>query len=31
MHADTRINQGTYEVNSLEEALNTCKENMMEY
>ena len=31
MHADTRINQGTYEVNSLEEALNTCKENMLEY
>jgi len=31
MHADTRINQGTYEVESLEEALKICKENFMEY
>jgi hypothetical protein len=31
MHADTRINKGTYEVESLEEALQHCKENFMEY
>ena len=31
MHADTRINKGTYEVQSLEEALRICKENFMEY
>jgi len=31
MHADTRINQGTYEVSSLEEALEFCKKNFMEY
>ena len=31
MHADTRINQGTYEIESLDEALRICKENFMEY
>ena len=31
MHADTRINQGTYEVETLEEALKICKQNFMEY
>ena len=31
MHADTRINQGTYEVKNLEEALKICKNNFMEY
>tara|TARA_Y100001954_G_C15609574_1_gene502176 strand:+ start:83 stop:817 length:735 start_codon:yes stop_codon:yes gene_type:complete len=31
MHADTRINQGTYEVESLEEALEFCKNNHMRY
>ena len=31
MHADTRINQGAYEVNSLEEALEICKQNFMRY
>ena len=31
MHADPRINKGTYEVESLDEALKTCKENFMEY
>lgn len=31
MHADPRINQGTYKVDSLEEALDYCKKNFMEY
>ena len=31
MHADPRINQGTYEVESLEDALEYCKNNFMEY
>tara|TARA_R100000008_G_scaffold82804_1_gene67444 strand:+ start:1585 stop:2319 length:735 start_codon:yes stop_codon:yes gene_type:complete len=31
MHADTRINQGHYDVESLEEALDFCKKNFMEY
>lgn len=31
MHADTRINQGVYEVESMEEALSTCKKNFMRY
>tara|TARA_R110002110_G_scaffold119529_20_gene294152 strand:- start:1670 stop:2413 length:744 start_codon:yes stop_codon:yes gene_type:complete len=31
MHADTRINQGTYEVGSMQEALEVCKQNFMEY
>jgi hypothetical protein len=31
MHADARINQGTYEVESLEDALEYCKQNFMEY
>tara|TARA_R100000030_G_scaffold81206_1_gene63932 strand:- start:342 stop:1085 length:744 start_codon:yes stop_codon:yes gene_type:complete len=31
MHADTRINQGTYEIESLDEALAICKQNFMEY
>ena len=31
MHADPRINQGTYEVKSMEEALEYCKKNMMRY
>ena len=31
MHVDNRINQGTYEVASLEEALKYCQENLMEY
>ena len=31
MHADPRINQGTYEIESLEEALEYCKNNFMEY
>lgn len=31
MHADPRINQGTYEVQTLEEALEYCKNNFMEY
>jgi len=31
MHADTRINQGTYEIKSMEEALKICKQNFMEY
>jgi len=31
MHADNRINKGTYEVASLEEALEYCKNNFMEY
>jgi len=31
MHADKRINQGVYEVESLEQALNFCKENFMKY
>ena len=31
MHADTRINQGIYEVQTLEEALQIVKKNFMEY
>jgi hypothetical protein len=31
MHADMRINQGTYEVESVEQALEFCKKNFMEY
>lgn len=31
MHADTRINQGVYEVESLEEALDFCKKNHLRY
>lgn len=31
MHADTRINQGTYEVETVEQALEYCKKNFMEY
>ncbi len=31
MHADMRINQGIYEVNSVDEALEFCKQNYMEY
>jgi len=31
MHADMRINQGKYDVKSLEQALKFCKENFMEY
>jgi hypothetical protein len=31
MHADTRINRGKYDVNSLEEALEICKKNFMRY
>jgi len=31
MHADTRINQGTYEVESMEEALEFCEKNFLEY
>jgi hypothetical protein len=31
MHADPRINQGTYEVKSMEEALEYCKKNFMRY
>ena len=31
MHADPRINQGVYEVESLEQALEFCKKNFMEY
>lgn len=31
MHVDNRINKGTYEVSSLEEALTYCKNNFMEY
>ena len=31
MHADTRINQGTYEIESLEQALEIVKQNFMEY
>jgi hypothetical protein len=31
MHADTRINQGTYEVETLDEALKIVKKNFMEY
>ena len=31
MHADTRINKGTYEIKSVDEALEYCKKNYMEY
>tara|TARA_B100001758_G_C18371366_1_gene591575 strand:+ start:354 stop:1106 length:753 start_codon:yes stop_codon:yes gene_type:complete len=31
MHADMRINQGTYEVESVKQALEFCKKNHMEY
>ena len=31
MHADTRINQGIYEVSSVDEALQFCQKNYMEY
>lgn len=31
MHADSRIHQGIYEVDTLEDALMFCKRNMMEY
>ena len=31
MHADTRINKGIYEIETLEEALSVCKKNFMEY
>tara|TARA_R100000008_G_C3568419_1_gene160533 strand:- start:66 stop:818 length:753 start_codon:yes stop_codon:yes gene_type:complete len=31
MHADTRINQGKYEVKSLDQALEYCKKNFMDY
>ena len=31
MHADTRINKGTYEVESVEQALEFCKKNFLEY
>lgn len=31
MHADMRINQGTYEVESVDQALEFCKNNFMEY
>lgn len=31
MHADPRINKGTYEIESMEEALEYCKNNFMEY
>ena len=31
MHADPRINQGTFEVDSLEQALEYCRNNFMEY
>ena len=31
MHADPRINQGTYEVESVEQALEFCKKNFVEY
>lgn len=31
MHADPRINQGQYDVSSLEEALQYCQKNFMEY
>lgn len=31
MHADPRINQGKYDVKSLDEALEYCKDNFMEY
>ena len=31
MHADTRINKGTYEIKSLDQALEVCKKNFMEY
>jgi len=31
MHADPRINQGTYEVDSLDDALRYCLDNFMEY
>ena len=31
IHADTRINKGTYEIETLEEALEIVKKNFMEY
>jgi hypothetical protein len=31
MHADNRINQGIYEVESVDDALEYCKNNLMEY
>jgi hypothetical protein len=31
MHADPRINQGTYEVDSMEQALEYCKKNFLRY
>ena len=31
MHADSRINQGKYEVQSVNQALEYCKKNFMEY
>ena len=31
MHADKRINQGEYEVESVEQALEYCKKNFMDY
>ena len=31
MHVDNRINQGKYEVESVEQALEFCKKNFMEY
>ena len=31
MHADTRINQGVYEIESVDEALEICKQNFLEY
>lgn len=31
MHADTRINQGTYEIKTMDEALEIMKKNFMEY
>lgn len=31
MHADTRINQGVYEIETMEEALSICKKNFMRY
>ena len=31
MHADTRINQGVYEIETVDEALEICKQNFMEY